>query len=92
MNKVKEIMASKAAKSALMIAGLLAIMCVSAFAAESPDAMAGITASLTEGFTKVAGDILKLIGVAIVAVMGVIGAKVAVKAAIGFFKGMSKGG
>lgn len=92
MRKIKEFFKSKSLRVSMMAFALVTAMAVPAFAAEGDSAMAEITTTLTTSFTQVAGDILKIIGVSVVAAMGVIGVKVAVKSGIGFFKSLSKGG
>ena len=93
MRKIKEFLKSKALRVSLAVSALVSAFMVPAFAAEgdSSAAMTEITTTLTSSFTQVAGDILKIIGIAVVAAMTVIGVKIAVKAGIGFFKSLSKG-
>lgn len=90
MQKIKVFLCKK---RGMLITAMVAVMCcVSAFAEEpAGDSMGEITTALQSGFTQTAGDILKVIAIAVVAVMSVVGVKVAVKSAIKFFKSMSGG-
>jgi len=87
INKLKELFRSKTAKISIMLSGMFAAMCLTAFAnTPTPDTME----IMENAFKLVKDDILKAIAVALPIALTVVGAVIAVKFGIRFFRGVAK--